>query len=165
MARFKLVPESHLFLVRDGRILLLRRANTDYEDGKYSVVAGHIEDGETAREAICREAREEAGIKLSPDDLAFAQVVHRADRGQRVGFFFSALRWRGEPRNAEPHKGERFRLVPARCAAGRHGALRASRDRALARGRVLRRVRLEPVISGRSRARSPRRTAAGRRPG
>jgi hypothetical protein len=30
---------------------------------------------------------------------------------------------------------------------------------------VLRRVRLEPVISGRSRARSPRRTAAGRRPG
>ena len=157
MARFKLVPESHLLLVRDGRILLLRRANTDYEDGKYSVVAGHIEDGETAREAICREAREEAGIELAPDDLAFAQVVHRADRGQRVGFFFSALRWRGEPRNA--------RLVPARRAAGRHGALCAPGDRALARGRALRRVRLEPVISGRSRARSPRRTAGGRRPG
>jgi 8-oxo-dGTP diphosphatase len=112
MARFKLVPESHLLLVRDERILLLRRRNTDYEDGKYSVVAGHMEDGETAREAICREAREEAGIELAPDDLEFAHVVHRADRGQRVGFFFSARCWRGEPRNMEPHKADDFRWVP-----------------------------------------------------
>jgi ADP-ribose pyrophosphatase YjhB (NUDIX family) len=104
MERFQLIPESHLFLVRDGRILLLRRRNTGYEDGKYSVVAGHMEDGETAREAICREAREEAGIELDPGDLAFAQVVHRADRGQRVSLFFAATRWRGEPRNLEPHK-------------------------------------------------------------
>jgi 8-oxo-dGTP diphosphatase len=112
MERFKLVPEAHLFLVRDDRILLLKRRNTDYEDGKYSVVAGHMEDGETAREAICREAREEAGIELAPDDLAFAHVVHRADRGQRVGFFFSARRWRGEPRNMEPHKADDFRWFP-----------------------------------------------------
>ena len=104
MERFKLVPEAHLLLVRHGRVLLLRRRNTGYEDGNYSVVAGHIEDGETAREAICREAREEAGIELEPDDLAFAQVVHRADRGQRVSLFFEATRWRGEPRNTEPHK-------------------------------------------------------------
>jgi ADP-ribose pyrophosphatase YjhB (NUDIX family) len=112
MARFKLVPESHLLLIRDERILLLRRSNTEYEDGKYSVVAGHMEDGETAREAICREAREEVGIELAPEDLAFAQVVHRADRGQRVGFFFSALRWRGEPRNMEPHKASDLRWFP-----------------------------------------------------
>ena len=112
MARFKLIPESHLFVVRDDQILLLRRCNTDYEDGKYSVVAGHMEDGETAREAICREAREEAGIELSPDDLEFAHVVHRADRGQRVGFFFAARRWRGEPRNREPHKADDFGWFP-----------------------------------------------------
>lgn len=112
MERFKLVPEAHLLLVRGDRILLLRRRNTDYEDGKYSVVAGHIEDGETAREAICREAREEAGIELAPEDLEFAHVVHRADRGQRVGFFFCARRWRGEPRNMEPHKADDFRWFP-----------------------------------------------------
>jgi 8-oxo-dGTP diphosphatase len=108
MERFKLVPETHLLLVRGGRILLLRRRNTGYEDGKYSVVAGHMEDGETAREAICREAREEAGIELAPEDLSFAQVVHRADRDQRVSFFFAATRWRGEPRNLEPHKADDF---------------------------------------------------------
>jgi 8-oxo-dGTP diphosphatase len=112
MERFKLVPESHLFLVRDERILLLRRCKTDYEDGKYSVIAGHMEDGETAREAICREALEEIGIELTPDDLTFAQVVHRADRGQRIGLFFSAFRWRGEPRNMEPHKADDLRWFP-----------------------------------------------------
>jgi 8-oxo-dGTP diphosphatase len=112
MARFKLVPEAHLFLLLGDRILLLRRRNTGYEDGKYSVVAGHMEDGETAREAICREAREEAGIEVAPDDLAFAQVVHRADRGQRVSFFFAARRWRGEPRNLEPDKADDFGWFP-----------------------------------------------------
>ena len=112
MARFKLIPESHLLLVRDEQILLLRRCNTDYEDGKYSVVAGHMEDGETAREAICREALEEAGIELAPDDLTFAQVVHRADRDQRIGLFFGARRWRGEPRNMEPHKADDLRWFP-----------------------------------------------------
>ena len=49
MERSELVPESHLLLIRDHRILLLRRRNTDYEDGKYSVIAGHMENGETAR--------------------------------------------------------------------------------------------------------------------
>ena len=112
MERFKLVPESHLFLVREGRILLLRRANTGYEDGKFSVVAGHMDGAETAREAICREACEEVGIELAPVDLAFAQVVHRADRDERVSFFFAAKHWRGEVRNMEPHKASELGWFP-----------------------------------------------------
>jgi len=39
--RFKLTSAVHLFLVRNGKVLLLRRFNTGYEDGKYSVIAGH----------------------------------------------------------------------------------------------------------------------------
>jgi hypothetical protein len=41
--KFKLNPEAHIFLLNDlDEILLLRRLNTGYEDGNYSVIAGHV---------------------------------------------------------------------------------------------------------------------------
>ena len=40
--RFSLPSAVHLFLLRGDEVLLLRRYNTGYEDGKYSVVAGHL---------------------------------------------------------------------------------------------------------------------------
>ncbi|MEI9913427.1 MAG: NUDIX domain-containing protein [Candidatus Saccharibacteria bacterium] len=50
--KFKLIPAVHLLLVDKDKILLLRRFNTGYEDGKYSVVAGHIDGGEAASSAM-----------------------------------------------------------------------------------------------------------------
>lgn len=110
--RFRLIPEAHLFIVRDGRTLLLRRFNTGYEDGSYGVIAGHMEGGESARAATCREALEEAGIRLHPDDLRFAHVVHRSTRDERVGFFFEALSFAGEPGNAEPDRCDHMGWFP-----------------------------------------------------
>ena len=95
----------HLFLINDGKILLLRRANTGYEDGNYSVPAGHIDGGETASSAMIREAREEAGITIIPQDLDVIHVMHRIrDNEERIDFFFSASKWLGEIMNAEPDK-------------------------------------------------------------
>jgi 8-oxo-dGTP diphosphatase len=106
--RFRLVAAVHLFLLRGGEVLLLRRRDTGYADGRYSVVAGHLDGGETVRGAAAREAREEAGVAVDPRDLAVVGVMHRRAAApgddERVDSFLAAERWRGDPVNAEPHK-------------------------------------------------------------
>lgn len=99
-----IIGEVYLFLRYEGRVLLSRRFQTGYEDGKYSVPAGHMEGHEEVRAALIREAREEIGIELTLEDLAVVGVVHSRSDSERVSFFVLAERWRGEVRNMEPDK-------------------------------------------------------------
>src|SRR3954453_1330432 len=96
-ARFTIVAAVHLFLVRDGAVLLLRRRNTGYEDGRYSVIAGHLDGDETVYSAMIREAREEAGITIPPADLAVVGVMQRRAAApgddERIDFFLAATAW------------------------------------------------------------------------
>jgi 8-oxo-dGTP diphosphatase len=84
----------------------MRRASTGFADGSWSVPGGCLDDGEALPAAAAREAREEIGVTIDPADLMFAHLCHHADPdGQyRVGVFFAAQRWDGEPVNAEPDK-------------------------------------------------------------
>jgi len=110
--RYRQIGTAHLFLIKDNKVLLLRRFNTGYEDGKYSVVAGHIDASETARQTMIREAKEEAGIDIAMEDLETVHVMHRKGKreGQeRIDFFFAAKRWTGEPKNLEPRKCDDLR--------------------------------------------------------
>src|SRR5262249_36322159 len=96
--------------VRDGRVFLLRRANTGYCDGLWCFPSGHVEAGETPQAAAVREAREEVGVEIDPEDAASAATMYRISRrasgGDRttVDFLFVVRRFAGEPRNAEPAK-------------------------------------------------------------
>ena len=103
--RFKLIPTSHLILIKDSKILLLRRFNTGYEDGNYSVVAGHLDGDETFIQAMVREAKEEAGIDIKSNNLEVVHVMHRkCPNEERIDFFIQAKSWVGEPKIMEPHK-------------------------------------------------------------
>lgn len=102
--RVRLVPTSHLILTRDGKVLMSRRFNTGWGDGSYSLVAGHLDGGETFLEAMVREAREEAGIEIDEKDLKVVHVMHRMTDHERIDFFMRAGRWSGEPRIMEPDK-------------------------------------------------------------
>ena len=103
--KFKLVATVHIFLVKDkDEILLLRRFNTGYEDGNYSVIAGHIDGNEEVTTAAIREAKEEAGIEIQPSDIEVVGVMHRKGTDERVDFFLAASMWSGSIVNTEPDK-------------------------------------------------------------
>jgi 8-oxo-dGTP diphosphatase len=94
----------YLILWRGDETLLLLRKNTGYADGMYAVVAGHVEDGESALQGLVREAREEAGIEIKPEDVQFVHVAHRHSNRYNVDLFFECRKWKGEPVNREPEK-------------------------------------------------------------
>jgi len=103
-ARFRLVSAVHLFLLQGGKILLLRRYQTGYEDGEFSVVAGHLDGNETVFEAAMREALEEVGVALAAPDVRAVGVMHRRSTDERIDWFVVCERWDGEVRNNEPEK-------------------------------------------------------------
>ena len=102
--RFTLIVDVHIILIRDGKVLLLLRQNTGYEDGKYHLPAGHMDGGEPVTAAVIRETKEEIGVNVSRSDLKLAHVMHSIDSKERMGFFFEARQWQGEPQNMEPEK-------------------------------------------------------------
>jgi 8-oxo-dGTP diphosphatase len=110
MERFKIVPASYLILIKDGKILLSRRFNTGYEDGKYSFIAGHLDGGETFTNAIVREAKEEADVDVKPKDLEVVHVMHRKTLvDERVDVFIMAKKWSGQPKIMENDKCDDLR--------------------------------------------------------
>ena len=63
---------------KNTKILLHRRKNTGYQDGKWDIAgSGHVDENETAKIAVLRECKEELGIDVKIDDLSFAHLSHR----------------------------------------------------------------------------------------
>ncbi len=103
--RFKLRSAVYLFLKKDNRILLLRRFNTGWMDGKYSLVAGHLDGNETVTQAMIREAMEEAKIVVRKENLVPAITIHRKSSDQEYAdFFFVCEKWEGKIMIGEPDK-------------------------------------------------------------
>jgi 8-oxo-dGTP pyrophosphatase MutT (NUDIX family) len=113
--RAKFPVTVHLLFFREDQILLQRRFNTGFEDGRYSLPAGHLDGGETVRMAAVREALEEVGVHIDLEEAVFATVMHRksdntlSGADERVDFFVHIKKWDGEPFNAEPEKCDDLR--------------------------------------------------------
>ncbi|MBN2392022.1 MAG: NUDIX domain-containing protein [Anaerolineae bacterium] len=98
MKRATLPVVAHVFLLRSDAVLLLRRANTGFEDGNYGPVGGHLEGGESIKQAAIRECSEEIGVDIDPADLKIVGVSHYSSpKSEGIDFFLSASLWRGEP--------------------------------------------------------------------
>ena len=96
--RFTLRAAVYLILIKNGKTLLSRRSNTGWMDGKYSLIAGHLDGNETVFDTMIRESFEEAGVKVVKEDLIPVKVLHRKSNDQEyMDFFFLADKWEGEP--------------------------------------------------------------------
>lgn len=116
MERFKMIASSYLIFVRASKILLLRRFNTGYQDGKYSLPAGHIEDNESLTQGAAREIFEEIGLTLAPPAFTLVHVMHRREKDIRMDFFFTPHQNKfgaGQaPINKEPEKCDDLEWFP-----------------------------------------------------
>lgn len=94
----------HIFFIDGDKVLLSLRENTGYEDGKYSVVAGHVEAGESIIEAGIREAKEEVGVYITPYHFRIVGSMHRKSDDERIDYFAVVEHWSGEIKNCEENK-------------------------------------------------------------
>ena len=104
--------DLHLVLMRDGCVLMGVRRNTAFAAGQYHVPAGHLEIDETIVDGVIREAMEETGIELRPEDIELAYVMHFHGESDRLSLFFTADHWSGEIENREPQKCAGWEWIP-----------------------------------------------------
>lgn len=106
--RFKCTPCVFIYLTRESKngkeILLQLRENTGYMDGKYHFgAAGHVEAGETFAQAAIREAAEEIGVEILPEDLILKYISYSLDEAY-LRCVFGAKTYTGTPHVCEPNK-------------------------------------------------------------
>ncbi len=101
---FKFPAYVCILLEKNDEILLIKRSNTGWMDGYWSIPGGALEEHESLIHAVTREAYEELAIQVDP---LHTQLFHVADvktTAQRmIGFYFLARQWNGEPKNNEPN--------------------------------------------------------------
>jgi 8-oxo-dGTP pyrophosphatase MutT (NUDIX family) len=110
--RFKLSSSVFLLFLQGNEILFLLRSNTGWLDDHYSPPGGVKEPGETLPAAAIREATEEVGLTVLPENLMLAHVMHNFTSGQEwIAAFFITEKWSGTPGIKEPHKHSDLKWV------------------------------------------------------
>ena len=95
----KLTHVAAAVLLRpDGSFLLGQRASDTFYPGYWEFPGGKVEPGETPRDALIRELREELGIEVTQ---CFPWIVreHRYEHAHVVLHFFRVTAWQGELRD------------------------------------------------------------------
>ena len=74
--------------VSGDRLLVIRRGWAPFK-GRLALPGGHVDKGETSRDAAARELKEETGVEVDPRRLTFVGVYDEPDRDPR-GRYVSA---------------------------------------------------------------------------
>lgn len=92
-------------------VLLQRRTHTGILDGYYDLAcSGHLEESETIKQAMIREAKEEIGITLTEKDLIFSSTMHaRFHDADYILITFTCSHYEGIPYINEPEKCDQLK--------------------------------------------------------
>lgn len=107
-----------IIFVKDSRVLLGFRQNTEFLDQQWSLPGGRIELGETPQVSALRESLEEVGVE--PINLNF--LIQLSDPNVDCQHYvYVCDDWQGELINAEPHLCREvswfdIEAVPSICA-------------------------------------------------
>lgn len=102
----------YILFVKDEQLLLLRRNIPGFACHLFSLPAGHVEAGESIKNAAIREAHEETGAVIKPEDLEFCHVVYHHSDHLYVDFYWLCTKWMGEIENKEPQKCSELAFYP-----------------------------------------------------
>jgi 8-oxo-dGTP diphosphatase len=80
-------------IIRDGRVLLTRRAEGQHLAGLWEFPGGKLEDGESPEEALVRECQEECGIEVEVAEIL--EVTHHRYPEKEVLLLFYRCELRG----------------------------------------------------------------------
>jgi 8-oxo-dGTP pyrophosphatase MutT (NUDIX family) len=97
---------SNIMLKKDGKVALILRSNTDWMNGFYCLPGGKVEKREDLLTAAIREAEEEIGISVRPEDMKLVHTQNVIDQFEWIQAYFEVTKFTGEPHNAEPHMHE-----------------------------------------------------------
>lgn len=102
MDRFKIKTAVYAIIERKGKILLLKRYNTGWKDGYYTLPSGHIDEHELPTETMIRELKEEVGLIVNHKDLEFIHVLY--EKGAYIDFYYKVTSYTGNIKIMEPDK-------------------------------------------------------------
>jgi 8-oxo-dGTP pyrophosphatase MutT (NUDIX family) len=124
-----------LFIVIDNKVLLFKRSPEETTNpGKYGMLGGHIEKGESPEEALRREVKEEAGVEVG----SFKKLkVYELDEVQLNVFYTNEFDTENIKLDKKEHTGKKFftleeldEMSPEECIDTNKGIARDYNKRA-----------------------------------
>lgn len=97
----KQFKSAHVVIFRkDGNVLIMRRSESDeWMPGHYGLPGGKLDSGESPRQALSRECKEEASLSIKPENFIFIPKVS----SQTEHSFYYVNDFSGEPKLDHEH--------------------------------------------------------------
>lgn len=107
--RFKSRVAVMAIIIKDNKILLQKRKNTEFMNNQWDFAAtGHVEENEKLTSAIIREAKEEIGICITKLDFVHIEYLRISDEITYTNVYFNVIEFTGMPKICEDNKISRL---------------------------------------------------------